>query len=134
MNSLNYKLCDKIIPASYVRQGLEARKVLENRIMQLLEQACTSTCLYTLRRDESRFTSHVSSFLSKFLTVSGYIACFAKENVDRNLRPIVMGPEDINKEFTEVINGNGDSRGIMGTLPTRLFAYKTLRLHECSKS
>jgi len=40
MNLLNYKLCDKIIPASYVRQGLEARKVLENRVMQLLEQAC----------------------------------------------------------------------------------------------
>ena len=41
MNKSNYKLCDKIIPASYVRQGLEARKVLENHIMQLLEQACT---------------------------------------------------------------------------------------------
>jgi len=41
MNSLNFKICDKIIPASYVRQGLEARKVLENRVMQLLEQACS---------------------------------------------------------------------------------------------
>ena len=45
MNVSNYKLCDKIIPASYVRQGLEARKVLENRVMQLLEQACTCTFL-----------------------------------------------------------------------------------------
>jgi len=45
MNISNYKLCDKIIPASYVRQGLEARKVLENRIMQLLEQACTCASL-----------------------------------------------------------------------------------------
>ena len=41
MNSVNYKLCDKIIPATYVRQGQEARKVLEKRVMQLLEQACT---------------------------------------------------------------------------------------------
>jgi len=46
MNLSNYKLCDKIIPASYVRQGLEARKVLENRIMLLLEQVCT--CIYAL--------------------------------------------------------------------------------------
>jgi len=44
MNSLNYKLCDKIIPASYVRRGLEARKVLEKRVMQLLEQACILCC------------------------------------------------------------------------------------------
>jgi len=40
MNSSNFKLCEKIVPPSYVRQGLEARKVLENRIMQLLEQVC----------------------------------------------------------------------------------------------
>ena len=52
MNLSNYKLCDKIIPASYVRQGLEARKVLENRVMQLLEQACVCTYLYTLRGHE----------------------------------------------------------------------------------
>jgi len=41
MNVSNYKLCDKLIPSNYVRQGMEARKVLENRVMQLLEQACT---------------------------------------------------------------------------------------------
>jgi len=43
MNSLNYKICETIIPASYVRQGAEARKTLENRVKQLLEQACTCT-------------------------------------------------------------------------------------------
>ena len=49
MNLSNYKLCDKIIPASYVRQGLEARKVLENRVMQLLEQACIRSYMCALR-------------------------------------------------------------------------------------
>jgi len=58
MNSLNYKLCDKIIPASYVRQGVEARKVLEKRVKQLLEQACTCTSTshtFTLMKNHLQF-------------------------------------------------------------------------------
>ena len=38
MNSSNFKLCEKFIPSSYVKQGFEARRILENRIKQLLEQ------------------------------------------------------------------------------------------------
>ena len=38
MNSSNFKLCEKFIPGTYVKQGYDARRILENRIKQLLEQ------------------------------------------------------------------------------------------------
>lgn len=38
MNAENYKLCERLISATYVRQGADARKTLENKFRQLLEQ------------------------------------------------------------------------------------------------
>ena len=38
MNSENYKLCEKLIPSTYVSQGCQARRHLENKIRHLLEQ------------------------------------------------------------------------------------------------
>ena len=37
MNAESYKLCEKLIPATYVQQGREARHVHENKIRILLE-------------------------------------------------------------------------------------------------
>jgi len=69
MNSSNFKLCEKIIPVSYVRQGLEARKVLENRIMQLLEQACTLR-LADIAQLTDLHSMHVPIFLCSDLTAT----------------------------------------------------------------
>ena len=38
MNAENFKLCEKIIQATYVQQGEQARRIHENKIRHLLEQ------------------------------------------------------------------------------------------------
>lgn len=38
MNPESYQLCEKLIPAAYVQQGLQARRSHENAIRHLLEQ------------------------------------------------------------------------------------------------
>ena len=70
MNSHNYKLCDKIIPASYVRRGLEARKVLENRIMQLLEQVFIYAYFFCEIDETPTLLCTCVSLLQKFLTIA----------------------------------------------------------------
>ena len=38
MNQDSYAVCEKLIPATYVHQGQESRRVRENKIKHLLEQ------------------------------------------------------------------------------------------------
>ena len=38
MNEESYKLCEKLIPPTYVQQGSQAKRVHENKVRQLLEQ------------------------------------------------------------------------------------------------
>lgn len=38
MNEENFKICERLISSTYVRQGVDARKTLENRLRTLLEQ------------------------------------------------------------------------------------------------
>lgn len=38
MNEDNLKICERLISSTYVRQGTDARKTLENRFRTLLEQ------------------------------------------------------------------------------------------------
>ena len=38
MNAENFTLCEKLIPSTYVQQGVQSKKILENAFRELLEK------------------------------------------------------------------------------------------------